>query len=1019
MTIKTVFFFLLILQSCIIIPQDEAPQEFIAMFNEYEPMQNMANPHTNSLQNIVDYSNFTKADALDHIQNTINQKYPGVDKKAFNPLKLYNYISLPIQLRNAQQFNTFTNVEKMFVSSHFNDAINKERQQNFESLFFNLKLNEQLAQQTKSPASYTVQSPCNCLPDYKYENKALGKRVAKIIAIQSPTTRKQALAEQIFELQERVTQNNQDHLDNLSDNYYADYNLYQCNKAALFSQNEEYKHALSLFSHAQECDAAITLQAFFRTKLSKNKANSPYKWIQKDLGEKIADINKIASPKDRKKAVHELLTKTQGDRQNNTEIINAENAYPNAIKRKNGSRYYPAASNDNDTQMRQLKYLQSQRAQSIHPQHKGQLIKNDLEYTYALSLLSSIQKSDAAITLQSLARRRIAHNQMIHIREECKKAQQLKIEQAAKIKRQQDRKAAKRKIQDDANAAKLAQEQLAAENLRLKELAAAENARLEEARKNAQRQANLTAMNALQEKKSQEAAKKEEARKLQRDRDKAKRQAQQSSKKSGEKSVDNISDAELTLLLKNEGLITTKAKPAAIETKAQPITTESLKINTDNIPKIDTIIDGQLALLTDNVQPDTIQSLEINFSPLHNNEQKSPSTHACACSKLEQYNAWLNEKAKLKQIMENDEAQRKQVIETDIKKKHVALFLKNNNRGQRYNPNDHITTIKNLVLKKYNETFPGYYNEDAENEAEVLDALLIYSQNILRAQSVESFHTLETILAKIEIGLQEKGECLAWYLASHPKLYAEIKTYYVALQRKVDLIDRKILKEKDNQCFTALLDPTLSKEKKSVLLSMAQEISVKNSMIEIADRIKMLHAKNGMFNISHLLHPEPSAEIFNTTIKVSLQDFQQAETAIKNVLYTIKNSDIRLHSMRPRQYTEPLPKTLKDHWRAKLNDASYRAAIEPIIKNLLDKTGAKLDTCQAESFINTSIAMVLDNKSTMINPYIFNQIRLSILTNFQRDNELSINPLTQDQIIDLTKILTCIIKTIAQVTQEP
>ena len=534
----------------------------------------------------------------------------------------------------------------------------------------------------------------------------------------------------------RIRTNIQNQNDNLSDNYYTNYPLYQTNYCALFNKNTENKQALSLLSHTQAFDSAIILQSFFRKKIFENRNNYIYNWTEKDLGKKITAINSIRSLKDRKTAVHELLTITENDQHNNAEIINAENAYPNAIKTKDGTRFYPMVVNTDTKGMRQLKYLRSQQAKGIYPKHKGQLIKRDLEYKYALSLLSSMQRCDATITLQSFARRHIAQNTLITRRDEYKKAQQLKIEQAAKI-----------KIQQDIKATRLAKEQLAIEKLRL-----------EEDRKEAQRQANKAAK---KEKELQDAAKKEAARKLQSDRDKAKKQTQQSPKKSGAKSVDHISDDQLTLLLKSEVLTTSKGESVA---------TELLTPNTNNINKIDTIIDEQLAALIDNAESQTIESLEIKFYSPDNNEHKNLSADICECNKTEQYNSWIHEKNQRKQLMENEKIKRKQAIEIDVRKKHLSSFLKNN-RGKRYIPNEHVHTIEAHVLKEYEKKYPGYYDEEEENDAEVIETLLIYAQNIQQTQSVESFCNLEQLIAKIEIALQAKGECLAWHLATNPRLY--------------------------------------------------------------------------------------------------------------------------------------------------------------------------------------------------------------------------------------------------------
>ena len=219
--------------------------------------------------------------------------------------------------------------------------------------------------------------------------------------------------------------------------------------------------------------------------------------------------------------------------------------------------------------------------------------------------------------------------------------------------------------------------------------------------------------------------------------------------------------------------------------------------------------------------------------------------------------------------------------------------------------------------------------------------------------------------------------------------------------------------------LAAFLDPMTPENEKIRLKDAFNGIKAKNSMLEIADRIKMLHTKNGILDITDFLYPKHSIEIFDRTIKLSVQDLQEAETAIQNILISIKNNDIRLNSPLPRQWKEPISKIIKDRWRMKLNHESYHAAVETIIKKLIKKTGANLDASQTTTFINSSIEIVLGTTSTILSPYLFDQIKLTILTSFQKENELAVNQSTQDEIIDITKIFASFVKATAQITQEP
>lgn len=276
------------------------------------------------------------------------------------------------------------------------------------------------------------------------------------------------------------------------------------------------------------------------------------------------------------------------------------------------------------------------------------------------------------------------------------------------------------------------------------------------------------------------------------------------------------------------------------------------------------------------------------------------------------------------------------------------------------------------------------FNIITEQENEIILLLNAYAYAIdrknINAMPLESFRIIEHKIIDAEKYLQKQGHSLTWYLAAHPAMYASIKEKYIKFRAIMEQTAHEQERFLQNEYAN---NPGFTEAEKNTMRQDLHDVSPLHKQEAILESLNKFHTNNGILDISRLMYPMKTRDELATIGTLSPAVLQQAQEDIKFLYAGKTNIDYSL--------------------------------IQPIVDNLIHQ--AYITTPPQDlvkDMINLS-AVIVQSKGDK--EKLFSEFDTNVFYRLQRSNEMSIAPLTDPQMADITKLHMAVLSTLVEIEQ--
>ncbi len=228
--------------------------------------------------------------------------------------------------------------------------------------------------QSSTSEFHIVHSPCNCIHDSCYSKIELAQLVNSALNQKNIKERKKDINKALPQIMSLQKDNYENRNDNTALNFYSNYPVYQTNLNSFTQKNLELQHAESLLSHAQQCDAAITLQAWRRKVLAQKKTEQ----IRKSFKLKNQEQRAMNCEDNRTKrliSIEKKETLQKIKEEEKTKKLQLEEARKEAQRQKNKENIQKQADRENQKKEDEKLRKEKQRELSLRQKAQSQLKK--------------------------------------------------------------------------------------------------------------------------------------------------------------------------------------------------------------------------------------------------------------------------------------------------------------------------------------------------------------------------------------------------------------------------------------------------------------------------------------------------------------------------------------------------------------------------------------------------------------------------------------------------------------------